>query len=90
LEIKDGLSNTIMIAETTGQAIPWTEPRDIDFDDFDFIINGPTGHGIGSTHRRGANVLLSDGSVRFVPQYLDSKVLRGLLTVAGGEQVSPP
>jgi hypothetical protein len=89
-EFADGLSNTILVVEATGRAIPWTEPRDLDFDQLDFTINGPTEYGIASTHTGGVMTLMSDGDVRFLPEDIRPAILRALLTVGGGEPVSPP
>jgi Protein of unknown function (DUF1559) len=89
-DFQDGLSNTIFVAETAGLAIPWTEPHDIDFAKLDFKIGGPVHYVPSSTHRRCANVLLSDGSVRTIGEDVAPKILRAWLTIAGGEQISPP
>jgi prepilin-type N-terminal cleavage/methylation domain-containing protein/prepilin-type processing-associated H-X9-DG protein len=43
---------------------------------------------ISSDHANGANVLLGDGSVRFVKDSVNLRVLRALITRAGGEVVS--
>jgi len=42
-----------------------------------------------SFHSGGANVALTDGSVRFVKQSMDIRVLAALVTRAGGETVAP-
>ena len=90
LEFKDGLSNTVLVAETADRTIPWTEPRDIDFAKMDFFVDAASGYGVGSSHRGSATVLLADGRVRHLPASISPTVLKGLLTVAGGEPVSPP
>jgi prepilin-type processing-associated H-X9-DG protein len=43
---------------------------------------------ISSYHANGANVLLADGSVRFLKDSVNLRVLRALITRAGGEVVS--
>jgi prepilin-type processing-associated H-X9-DG protein len=43
-----------------------------------------------STHSGGVNISFCDGSVRFMPQTTDLKILQMLATRAGGEVVSPP
>ena len=39
--------------------------------------------------RDGYNVAFSDGSVRFLPKGIDEKLLRALITIAGGEPAAP-
>ena len=75
-QVSDGLSNTILVVESTGLAIPWTEPRDLEFKRLDFKLNSPTGHGVGGKHRLGTNVLLADGSVPPLPHNLSAETLR--------------
>jgi hypothetical protein len=90
-EITDGLGSTLLVVETTGRGVAWTEPRDLDFDQLDFTINSPSGYGAASKHLgAGVNALMSDGSVRFIPQTLDPGIFRGLLTVDGCEPAPPP
>ena len=89
-EIADGLNNTIMFVETTGRGIAWTEPGDLDFDCLDFAINSSSGYGVASGRPDGETVLISDGSVRVLPQSANSTLLRSWLTVDGGEPVSWP
>jgi prepilin-type N-terminal cleavage/methylation domain-containing protein/prepilin-type processing-associated H-X9-DG protein len=48
-------------------------------------INCSNDYGLYSFHTGGANVLLADGSVRFLAASLDIRVLCGLVTRAGGE-----
>ncbi len=50
-------------------------------------INGPDG--LGGVHRGGAMVLFADGSVRFISEAVDDEVMEGLVTIQGGENVSP-
>jgi prepilin-type processing-associated H-X9-DG protein len=88
-EFTDGLSNTIFVVETTGRAIAWTEPRDLDFDQLDFDINGPTDYGMASARKEGANALMADGAVRFFSTGIMPATLRALLTPDGGEPISP-
>ncbi|MFG0290362.1 MAG: DUF1559 domain-containing protein [Rhodopirellula sp. JB044] len=60
-DVTDGLSNTIMVAETTTDAaVVWMSPQDIDVDQF---INTPSES---QTHLGGANVLMGDGAVSFL------------------------
>ncbi|MBI2824737.1 MAG: DUF1559 domain-containing protein [Planctomycetia bacterium] len=84
-DITDGLSNTIAIVEVGAAGVPWVAPRDLDFAQLDFRVNSATGYGIGSRHKGGANVLLADGSVRFLEAATPPESLRALLTIADGE-----
>ncbi|MBX3445062.1 MAG: DUF1559 domain-containing protein [Planctomyces sp.] len=86
-QITDGTSNTVMVAESDGQARPWAEggPSTIRPLTQQPYINGPDG--IGGISQGGANMLFADGSVRFVSEQIDSKVMEALTTIAGGEAV---
>jgi prepilin-type N-terminal cleavage/methylation domain-containing protein len=48
-------------------------------------INCSNGYGLYSFHTAGANVLLTDGSVRFLPASIDIRTLAAMVTRAGGE-----
>lgn len=90
-DVKDGLSNTIMIVEACGSDIIWTEPRDAVLPPDEITINGPgkqagrSSSPISSWHNGGAQVLLGDGAVRFLSENTDPAVLRALMTADGGE-----
>lgn len=90
-EISDGLSNTVAVVEVSGLSIPWTKPQvDLEFDKIPFEINAVSANGISSQHGDGVDMLMADGSVRFMRTGIEPNILRALLTVAGGENVSPP
>jgi len=82
-EISDGLSNTIMTVEAD-YTIPWTQPEDLDFDPEHSML------GLGHAHHRGSNALIADGSARFILNSIDKDILRGLMTINGGEDVALP
>jgi len=90
-DVKDGLSNTMMIVESCGSDIIWTEPRDAVVPDGGMTINGPGAEAgrsnspISSWHTGGAQMLLVDGSLRFRSGKTDPAVLRALMTADGGE-----
>jgi len=86
-DIMDGTSNTIIVVEVTGAAIPWMEPRDLTIDEITAGIDDPFVTGICSDHPGGAAVLFADGSVRFLSDSIDPQVLKGLLTRDGQEIV---
>jgi type II secretory pathway pseudopilin PulG len=77
-QITDGTSNTLLVVEAK-RAIPWTKPEDIPYD-----ADKPLPK-LGGYYQEGFNAALADGSVRFISQTIDEKVLRALITRAGGE-----
>ncbi len=90
-EITDGQGHTLLVAESCGQNIVWTEPRDVDVARHPLAVNasGPqprTSSGIlSSYHPNGALMALADGRVTFVPKNIDPEVLRALTTAAAGD-----
>lgn len=82
-EVTDGLSNTLMVVETSsGSAVPWTAPDDIAIDSTMPV------DGLGGSHPGGFHVLMADGSIRFVANSVDRDVVRALLTRSGAEVVN--
>lgn len=86
--IKDGLSNTIMFVEIKNSGIHWAEPRDLDFASMSFRINDPNKKGISSDHPGGAFAMFANGSVQFIGDDVDQKIVKALTTINGGEDVS--
>lgn len=96
VDIKDGSSNTILVAEAAGAGINWMEPRDLNTEEMTFCIKQFRDDGqesyindISSCHIGTANVVLGDGSVRSLPSSLNPKVLEALMTIDGDEKVLP-
>ncbi|MES1213165.1 MAG: hypothetical protein ABUL64_01125 [Singulisphaera sp.] len=87
-DLKDGTSNTILVVETTGSNINWLEPRDLDFATMSFRINDSQGDAVRSHHKGGACCWMADAGRKFFRDDLPPETLRGLLTIAGGENVS--
>jgi beta-lactamase regulating signal transducer with metallopeptidase domain/biopolymer transport protein ExbD len=90
MDIKDGTSHTIMLVEAK-RDIPWTKPEDIEIDP-DPSKPLPK---LGGHMTNGWAAGLADGSVRFISDTADPKLLRAFFTVAGGEvvddaQLNPP
>ncbi|MBN2580113.1 MAG: DUF1559 domain-containing protein [Pirellulales bacterium] len=83
-EIWDGLSNTVMVIEVSGANINWTEPRDIDVQQFSGASTLQSAS-IESNHPGVVNTLFGDGSVQSLPKDLDPKEFESLTTVDGGE-----
>lgn len=86
-DIRDGLSNTIAVTEGSGEHGPWAQGgrstiRPLTQKPY---INGPDG--IGGPFRGGVQVLMMDGSVRFVSENIDPQVFEALMTINGGETI---
>jgi prepilin-type processing-associated H-X9-DG protein len=100
-EIDDGASNTVMLAEAHGQNVTWSEPKDLDAASMNWQVNTPNGPAISSPHQEqrktfyvedvmgwhptGANVVMADGSVRFLPKNTDPEVVKQLLNRRDGQ-----
>ncbi len=82
-DITDGAGNTIAAVELMNSGIGWTEPRDITFPELLNLVQQRKA----SAHANGFQVLLADGSVRFLSYDIDPRMLRGLFTIAGKEPV---
>jgi prepilin-type processing-associated H-X9-DG protein len=81
-EIPDGTSNTIMALEVDdSRAAIWTQP-----DDWTPQPQDPLA-GLGSARPGGFQVLMADGSVRFLSKTIAPQEFQALLTIAGGEAV---
>jgi prepilin-type processing-associated H-X9-DG protein len=89
-DITDGTANTIMAGEIVQRFPPWGRPGNWR-DPAKGISRSPLGfggpwrmHGAGA----GATILFLDGSVRFVKETVDPKVLEALGTPRGGEAIA--
>lgn len=86
-DIKDGLSNTIMIVGTGVHASPWAlggggtirGSRDPLFGDY--------GIGTAGLAQKGVIVAMADGSVREIRADIDKELFDSMCTINGGEQV---
>ena len=99
-QVRDGVSNTLLVLETGRDVGPWLRggpgtARGVDPSDRPLTGDG---RAFGGTHftdstaiskkkPHGSNVLMADGSVRYVRDPIDPDVLGKLATVAGGEPV---
>jgi Protein of unknown function (DUF1559) len=81
MDITDGTSNTILAVEAK-RDVPWTKPEDVPFDP-----DGPLPE-LGNFSPDGFNAAFADGVVRFISKSVNPKVLKALITRAGGEVVS--
>ncbi|SFH54522.1 DUF1559 family PulG-like putative transporter [Planctomicrobium piriforme] len=82
-EIKDGMSNTVMIFETdSDHAVHWMSPDDGDPKWFlSFSEKNPI------SHKGGIQMTLMDGSVRMFDVASPVAIREALMTIAGGETV---
>lgn len=92
-DITDGTSNTILAVESCSMSVVWSEPRDADREHADISINGPgaikgqSDSLVSSWHAKGAQVVLADGSVRFIHTSTAPAILKSLLTKDAGDAV---
>ena len=99
-QIKDGLSNTICVAECTGRGVSikngvidslhgaWASGSNVSH--IDGSINEKTpkvwyAEQIHSDHPGGAHLMMCDGSVHFVPRSTSNTVIRSMASRDGGE-----
>jgi hypothetical protein len=85
-------SGAILIAESSRTGIHWVEPRDLQFDPFDFAIRSrssmgfpspgyPQARGISSEHRNGAHAVFADGGVQFLARDTPPKMIEQMLVI---------
>jgi prepilin-type processing-associated H-X9-DG protein len=83
-EITDGTDRTLLVVEVpAAQAVPWMAP--IDTSEVAVLAMATSK---AHSHPGGFNAALADGSVRFLKATIPPGVLRALMTVAGGEDIS--
>ncbi len=84
-DITDGTSNTIAVTDSSDPNPSFMRGGKMSIKSFSQqpYVNGPDG--IGSPHTGGFQVLMADGSVRFVSENIDPSVLEALATMHGGE-----
>jgi hypothetical protein len=86
-EIRDGMTDTIMLVEVADSDVCWAEPKDLEFDQLDFKINGRAKQSISSHHVAGAYVVFCDGGVMFLPNNTPPEHVKAMLTIDGGEKM---
>ena len=89
-DIKDGASQTMMLAETTSANGPWTAGGPATVRGLDPARQPYLGRGrqFGGAHRGGAMVAFADGTVRFIRETIDPPIFEAVATVAGGETIA--
>jgi prepilin-type processing-associated H-X9-DG protein len=83
--VTDGTSNTIMAGEAVDNFRAWGDPTN--WRDTSLGINRSP-NGFGSPAPGGANFLFVDGSVHFLKNAIDPRILKALSTPAGGDPVN--
>jgi hypothetical protein len=90
--IFDVTSNTLAVVEANGLNIAWIEPRDANVTHLRLSINYFSNRqydsaGIASSwHTRRSHVRLVDGAVKFLPEDMDTGLLKTLTTTGGEEK----
>jgi hypothetical protein len=84
-DFTDGLDKTILIVEA-GEAVPWPKPEELAYDPAKPLPK------LGGTFPDGFYAAFADGSVRFIKNGTDEKLLRAMITRNGGEKITelPP
>jgi type II secretory pathway pseudopilin PulG len=89
-EIIDGTSNTVLVVESHSQQVNWMEPRDVEYEaavqlltSADPFDDGHWSDGFFYDDHLGRNVLIADGSVRFVG-LLPTDLARTILGIDDG------
>lgn len=84
-QITDGTSNTILLGTVAERFKPWGHPANVR-DPALGIHRSPEGFG-GPPGWNGAMFLMCDGSVKFLNEKTDLKIMKALATPAGGETI---
>ncbi len=94
-DVKDGLSNTIIVVESANTSVDWASPIDIDIAILKKQIAGlgsarlqTKPNTIGGHHQGGATVAFADGQSGWLPDDTPSSVLDAMLTPASSEEVN--
>ena len=84
--IVDGTSNTILAGEVSGGFMAWGDPENRR-DPANGLGTAPNQFGGPASGRGGVNMLLADGSVRFISENINPQTLKALASPDGNEQV---
>jgi hypothetical protein len=81
-DVTDKRSSTMMVAEAA-EAVPWTKPEDLPFDD---DLEKPLPK-LGGQFEDGFHVAFADGAVWFLSNAINPDLLRALITRNGGKDI---
>ena len=89
-DLKDGVSNTIMVVEIANSDIHWMEPRDFPIEELANWLKPSHKPTLGTSHRTsrvaGCLAVFADAHVEYFPRNkLTEKRLRALLSPAGND-----
>ncbi len=90
VDVTDGLSDTMTVSEVIQPGRTVVRGRSEHGPGLDPAQQPYIGKGrqFRGTHAGGANVLMADGSVRYIKDTVDPKVFEAMSTIAGGEKVT--
>ncbi len=87
-DFTDGSSNTLMLFDVHDPEVEWTHPKDLTLQQAtDAVRNGQRHHS--GSEPTGINVLLADGSARYLSRDISPEILHSLLTPSGGRPLPP-
>ena len=100
-DIKDGLTSTMMVVETTWQNGPWAAGgpatvRGLDPErqpylgencQFGGLHRAAAAESSWFSHPQVTNILFADASVRFVTSAIEPRIFEAMATIAGGEEI---
>lgn len=76
--VADIHDDTIILTETL-PGIPWTEPKDLEFDSMSFELNDPQHRSIASEDRPGPGVMFLDGRLKRLGSTINADVVKSLI-----------
>ncbi|MBP3955933.1 hypothetical protein J8F10_11620 [Gemmata sp. G18] len=84
-DFTDGLDKTILIVEAN-ESVPWPKPEELDYDSAKPLPK------LGGAFPDGFYAAFADGTVRFIKNGTDEKLIRAMITRNGGEAIAelPP
>lgn len=83
-DITDGMSNTLLVLETPGTPVNWTEPVDTTIDE---LTLGMSSNGGRQPHLGGFQSILCDGSYHFISSSIDVETLKRLSEKSDGKPI---
>jgi hypothetical protein len=86
-DIKDPLSETILLVEAEGLHVHWMEPRDLDVGSMALTVGSPDKPGLSSYDRAGPAVICVDFSRFRLYSSAPPEQIKAMSTIAGGEKV---
>ncbi len=81
-QVTDGVSNTILVVESTESGVNWLEPKDLEASKMDYAINAGPSDCIRSHHPYGATAVFADGKSHYLTNDLPPEYIEALTTAA--------